>query len=69
MAAVAADLNPVLRGWAAYIRIGNSAGQFSTIDSYVHERLAIFDNRKHGIPGRRRRKRHKRLLTSGGRHR
>ncbi|MER6104590.1 group II intron maturase-specific domain-containing protein [Streptomyces sp. NPDC001832] len=47
-----ADLNPVLRGWAAYFRNGNSAGKFSTIDSYVHERLAIFDNRKRGMPGR-----------------
>ena len=52
------DLNPVLRGWAAYFRNGNSAGKFSTIDSYVHERLAIFDNRKRGIPGRRWGKRH-----------
>lgn len=55
---VVADLNPVLRGWAAYFRNGNSAGKFSTIDSYVHERLAIFDNRKRGIPGRWWGKRH-----------
>jgi Group II intron, maturase-specific domain len=55
---VVADLNPVLQGWAAYFRNGNSAGKFSTIDSYVHERLAIFDNRKRGIPGRRWGKRH-----------
>ena len=33
-------------------------GKFSTIDSYVHERLAIFDNRKRGIPGIRWGKRH-----------
>ncbi|MFV5998141.1 group II intron maturase-specific domain-containing protein [Streptomyces sp. NPDC056231] len=52
LAAVVADLNPVLRGWSAYFRWGNSAGKFSTIDSYVHERLAIFDNRKRAIPGR-----------------
>ncbi|MFB6783217.1 group II intron reverse transcriptase/maturase [Streptomyces sp. NPDC056352] len=58
LSAVVADLNPVLRGWAAYFRNGNSAGKFSTIDSYVHERLAIFDNRKRGIPGRRWGKRH-----------
>jgi Group II intron, maturase-specific domain len=58
LAAVVADLNPVLRGWAAYFRWGNSAGKFSTIDSYVHERLAIFDNRKHAIPGRSWGKRH-----------
>jgi len=58
VSAVVADLNPILRGWAAYFRNGNSAGKFSTIDSYVHERLAIFDNRKRGIPGRRWGKRH-----------
>jgi len=58
VSAVVADLNPVLRGWAAYFRNGNSARKFSTIDSYVHERLAIFDNRKRGIPGRRWGKRH-----------
>jgi group II intron reverse transcriptase/maturase len=58
LAAVVADLNPVLRGWSAYFRWGNSAGKFSTIDSYVHERLAIFDNRKRGIPGRRWGQRH-----------
>jgi len=50
--AVVADLNPVLRGWAAYFRNGNSARKFSTIDSYVHERLAIFDNAKRGRAGR-----------------
>ena len=53
LSAVVADLNPVLRGWAAYFRNGNSARKFSTLDSYVHERLAIFNNRKRGIPGRR----------------
>ncbi|MET7840579.1 group II intron reverse transcriptase/maturase [Streptomyces sp. NPDC005356] len=58
LSAVVADLNPVLRGWAAYFRNGNSARKFSTIDSYVHERLAIFDNRKRGIPGRKWGKRH-----------
>ena len=33
-------LNPVLRGWAAYFRNGNSSRKFTTIDSYVHQRLA-----------------------------
>jgi len=58
LSAVVADLNRVLRGWAAYFRNGNSARKFSTLDSYVHQRLAIFDNRKRGIPGRRWGKRH-----------
>jgi RNA-directed DNA polymerase len=36
---VVADLNPVLRGWGAYFRWGNSARKFAAIDSYVHWRL------------------------------
>lgn len=47
-----ADLNPVLRGWAGHFRHGNAARKFSTIDSYVQERLAIFNSAKHGRPGR-----------------
>jgi RNA-directed DNA polymerase len=37
---VVADLNPVLRGWGAYFRWGNSARKFAAIDSYVHWRLS-----------------------------
>ena len=33
-------LNPVLRGWGNYFRYGNSARKFTTVDSYVHQRLA-----------------------------
>lgn len=46
------DLNPVLRGWGNYFRWGNSARKFSTIDSYVHQRLAIFASNKEGRRGR-----------------
>ena len=42
-------LNRVLRGWGAYFRHGNSARKFADIDSYVHERLAIFASIKHGL--------------------
>src|SRR4051794_23456998 len=49
---VVADLNPVLRGWGAYFRRGNSANKFSHIDSYVHLRTAIFASTKHGLRGR-----------------
>jgi group II intron reverse transcriptase/maturase len=49
---VIADLNPVLRGWAAYFRNGNSGRKFNVVDGYVHERLAIFASRKHGLAGR-----------------
>jgi group II intron reverse transcriptase/maturase len=45
-------LNPVLRGWGNYFRYANSARKFSTIDSYVHERLALLASAKHGRPGR-----------------
>lgn len=48
---VVADLNPVLRGWGAYFRRGNSARKFSHIDSYVHLRLAVFASTKHGLHG------------------
>jgi group II intron reverse transcriptase/maturase len=50
--AVVADLNPVLSGWAAYFRNGNSGRKFNAVDGYVHERLAIFASRKHGLAGR-----------------
>ena len=48
---VVADLNPVLRGWGAYFRRGNSARKFNHIDSYVHLRLALFASTKHGLRG------------------
>ncbi len=49
---VVADLNPVLRGWGAYFRYGNSAVKFAHIDRYVNERLAILASAKHGLTGR-----------------
>jgi RNA-directed DNA polymerase len=52
LTSVVADLNPVLRGWGGYFRRGNSARKFSTLDSYIQERLAILDNAKRGRPGR-----------------
>jgi len=42
----------VLRGWGNYFRWGNSARKFTSVDSYVHERLAILASTKHGLPGR-----------------
>ena len=45
--AVVDQLNPVLRGWGAYFRQGNSSAKFGAIDSYVHERMAILASRKH----------------------
>jgi group II intron reverse transcriptase/maturase len=37
--AVAAQLNPVLRGWGVYFRTGNAAAKFNQLDSYVWRRL------------------------------
>lgn len=51
--AVVADLNPVLRGWGAYFRHGNSDAKFAAIDFYVHQRLAQLASIKHHIRGRR----------------
>jgi len=45
-------LNPVLRGWAAYFRHGNSSRKFNVVNSYVHERMAILASNKHGRSGR-----------------
>ena len=49
---VVEGLNPVLRGWGAYFRFGNSSRKFAIIDSYVHERLALLASAKHGMRGR-----------------
>ena len=47
-----AELNPVLRGWGAYFRVGNAGPQFSQIDNYVRERLALFLSKKQRRSGR-----------------
>jgi group II intron reverse transcriptase/maturase len=49
LAWIVGNLNRVLRGWGAYFRHGNSARKFAMIDSYVHQRLAIFASIKHGL--------------------
>jgi RNA-directed DNA polymerase len=51
LGAVVDDLNPVLRGWGAYFRQGNSTAKFGAVDSYVHERMARLASRKHGLRG------------------
>ena len=45
-------LTPVLRGWAAYFRQGNSAHAFEQTNRYVHERLALFASKQHRQVGR-----------------
>jgi group II intron reverse transcriptase/maturase len=48
---VVEDLNPVLRGWGAYFRQGNSSAKFGAVDAYVHERMARLASRKYGLRG------------------
>jgi group II intron reverse transcriptase/maturase len=50
--AIVTELNRVLRGWGAYFQVGNSTRQFSQIDSYVRECLALFLSKKRGQAGR-----------------
>jgi len=52
LAIVVEELNPVLRGWGAYFRHGNSSRKFNAVDNYVHERLAKLASVKHGLSGR-----------------
>lgn len=52
LAIVVEELNPVLRGWGAYYRYGNSSRKFNAVDNYVHERLARLASVKHGLSGR-----------------
>ncbi len=49
---VVGNLNPVLRGWGAYFRYGNSSRKFNAIDSYVHMRMAMLASDKCGLHGR-----------------
>ena len=49
---VVKKLNPILRGWMNYFRFGNSSRKFSHIDDYLHERLALWWNKKHQKSGR-----------------
>lgn len=46
-------INPILRGWMNYFKFGNSSKTFNRIDSYIHERLALWWSKKHQKQGRR----------------
>ena len=49
---VIGELNPVLRGWGNYFRVGNSSRHFRLIDMHVLERLCLFLSKKHDMSGR-----------------
>jgi RNA-directed DNA polymerase len=51
LSVVVEQLNPVLRGWGAYFRQGNSSAKFGAVDHYVQERVARLASRKHGLHG------------------
>jgi group II intron reverse transcriptase/maturase len=53
---IVTEVNRVVRGWAAYFRIGNSARKFQDVDHYVHERLAKFLANKAGRGGHQRKR-------------
>lgn len=46
------ELNPILRGWRGYFKVGNSERHFYRLDRFVMNRLRIFVKRKHNDPCR-----------------
>jgi len=45
-------LNPILRGWGQYFRIGNAHRHFKKVDSYVYTKLTNFLRRKYKRRGK-----------------
>ena len=43
---IVAPLNPVIRGWVNYFKVGNSSRKFTALDSYVRRRLHLVFRRK-----------------------
>ena len=50
------EINPILRGWHNYFKVGNSEPHFRRLDRFVLNRLRIFMKRKHSDPCRGRRR-------------
>lgn len=46
------EINPILRGWHQYFRIGHGEKTFRRLDRFVMNRLRIFVKRKHNNPNR-----------------
>lgn len=49
---VAAELNPVLRGWASYFSYGTRLMAYRAVDRYVADRVRHFLRRRHKVPTR-----------------
>jgi len=45
-------LNPVLKGWGAYFRKGNSSRQLTQVDDYVTQQMRLYLSKKHQRCGR-----------------
>jgi len=45
-------INPILRGWCQYFRIGNAHRHFKKVESYVYTKLVNFMRRKHRRRGK-----------------
>ena len=48
---VVSELNPVIRGWRNYFRIGNSTQKLQDLDRYVRFRLWFSARLRHGLKG------------------
>ncbi|HIC24339.1 MAG TPA: group II intron reverse transcriptase/maturase, partial [Gammaproteobacteria bacterium] len=46
------EINPILRGWHNYFKVGHGEKTFRRLDRFVMNRLRIFVKRKRSIPGR-----------------
>ena len=46
------EINPILRGWHNYFKVGHGEKIFRRLDRFVMNRLRIFVKRKHSNPGR-----------------
>ena len=46
------EINPILRGWRNFFKVGNSERHFYRLDRFVMNRLRIFVKRKHNDPYR-----------------
>ena len=49
---VVTQLNPVLRGWAAYFSYGTRLMAYRAVDQYVQQRVRHFLRRRHKVPTR-----------------
>ncbi len=46
------EINPILRGWHNYFKVGHGEKIFRRLDRFVMNRLRIFVKRKRSLPGR-----------------